>query len=131
MCVHFRNQLHYTWMFVCWLGVALIVLLSLTPQPPPIPSEQGDKVGHLLAYGVLTCWWMQLFVGARQRYVIAAAFVVLGIALEFMQGSTTFRFFSYADMGANVLGVVFGWLAAPPRLPNAYECMRRLGGPKI
>ena len=44
----------------------------------------------------------------------------MGSALEFAQGLTGYRFLSFADMAANTVGVVVGWLAAPPRLPNAF-----------
>jgi hypothetical protein len=64
---------------------------------------------------------MHLFVFAGQRMRIAAGFVALGIALEFVQGWTGFRFFSYADMAADAAGVMLGWLAAPPRLPSLLQ----------
>ncbi|MFZ0788942.1 MAG: hypothetical protein WAM94_04890 [Chromatiaceae bacterium] len=49
----------------------------------------------------------------------SALLVAMGSALEFAQGLTGYRFLSFADMAANTVGVVLGWLAAPPRLRNA------------
>jgi VanZ family protein len=106
---------------VACLGVVLLVVLSVMPQPPELPLEQGDKLGHVAAYAALTLWWMQLFLLPRQRYQIAAAFIVLGVLLEWVQGWTGLRSFSYADMAADTLGVALGWLAAPPRLPSMLE----------
>ena len=50
--------------------------------------------------------------------MLAAAFVAMGIALEFIQGWTGYRDFEVADMLADAAGVAAGWALAPPRLPN-------------
>jgi hypothetical protein len=40
--------------------VVFVIWLSLTPQPIEIPVEQGDKLGHIAAYGTLMVWFAQL-----------------------------------------------------------------------
>jgi VanZ family protein len=92
--------------------------LSLTPRPPEIDIEQGDKLGHLLAYGTLMLWFAQHRLATQQRLRTALGLVALGVALEFVQRWTGYRTYSYADMAANTAGVLLGWLLAPPRLPN-------------
>ena len=107
------------WRMAGWLQVLAIVFLSLTPAPPHLGDlEFGDKIGHLAAYGLTTLWIVQLHAGLRQRVWLALGMVALGIAMEFAQRATGYRTFEVADMVADAMGVLLGWLAAPPRLPN-------------
>jgi hypothetical protein len=102
------------------LGYALIVaiiVLSLIPRPPESGFEHADKLHHLLAYGVLMGWFAQLFDGATRR-TWALRFVLLGLGLEFAQGLTGYRMFSWLDFAADSLGVAIGWGLAPPRVPD-------------
>ena len=92
-----------------WGLVAAIVWLSLTPQPPEIDFEAGDKLGHLAAYGILMLWFCVLYRRARVRAAYAIGFVALGIALEFLQESTGYRTFEALDIAANAGGVLLGW----------------------
>lgn len=97
--------------------VAAIVWVSLTPSPPELDFEQGDKVGHLASYGFLMFWFAQLYAG-HARIAYAAGFIAMGGALELVQGQLGFRSFDGLDMAANGLGVLLGWAAAGlfPRL---------------
>ncbi len=92
-----------------WLYAAAIVFLSLTPNPPELDLDQGDKLGHLLSYGVLSLWFCLLYRRWQARLGFAALWVAMGIALEFAQGATGYRTFEFADMAANSLGVLLGW----------------------
>lgn len=89
--------------------VALVVFLSLTNLSQMPTTTLGDKVDHLLAYGVLMGWFGQLFIGWRSRFIVAAALVALGVAMEFLQGLTGYRYFEWLDACANVLGVLLGF----------------------
>ena len=89
--------------------VAGIVWLSLTPSPPKVDFEHSDKVGHLLAYSSLMFWFAQLYVARKARLAYAAGFAAMGVALEFIQGSTGYRDFEAYDMLANGTGVILGW----------------------
>ena len=95
-----------------WGLVGAIVWLSLTPHPPQIDVDQGDKLGHLLAYGGLMYWFALLYVPTRIRALYAAGFIAMGIAIEFVQGWTGYRSFEVADMVADALGVFAGWALA-------------------
>ena len=46
-------------------------------------------------------------------------FVLLGAALEVMQGMGGVRYFEYADMLANTCGVLFAWFITKGRLKNS------------
>jgi VanZ family protein len=89
--------------------VAAIVWLSLTPAPPRVDLESGDKLGHLAGYGLLMFWFARLY---ARRIPWAAGFIAMGISLEFVQGSLGYRSFEHYDMLANSAGVLLGWGAA-------------------
>ena len=92
-----------------WLWAAAIVFLSLTPSPPDTGVEHGDKIGHLLAYGLLMFWFCFLYRIRYTRLAYGIGWIALGITLEFAQGATGYRSFEVADMAANSLGVLLGW----------------------
>jgi VanZ family protein len=106
------------WKLGGWLGIALTLVVSLMP---PVLNESGrhtDKLVHLAGYAVLMFWWAQLVVERRWR--LAVAVVVLGIAIELLQGLTPNRQPDVLDALANSSGVLIGWLAARllPNLPG-------------
>jgi VanZ family protein len=111
---------------VGWIGVGLAIYYSLTPRPPDLGIEQGDKLQHLLGYGCLMLWWSQVCLALPQRVRVALLLLALSVGLEFAQKLTDARTFSYADMAANALGILLGWLLAPPRLPNFFTFGGRL-----
>ena len=97
------------WLTLGWGIVAAIVWLSLTPRPPTLPLEQGDKLGHLLGYGVLMLWFGQLYAAERTRLAYALGFATMGVALELAQKLLGYRTYDAFDMVANALGVALGW----------------------
>jgi VanZ family protein len=82
------------------------------PQPPQISVEQGDKLGHFAAYGLLMSVFCLSYDQWRTRLGYAAGFIAMGIALEFLQGLTDYRTFDPLDMLANAAGVLLGLGAA-------------------
>ena len=99
------------WLVGGLLLVGLVVYLSLTPHPPqPLSFPQSDKLEHGFAYASLSLWFCQLFLQARSRIVVVAALVALGVLLEILQGMSGYRYFEYADMLANSVGVLAGFL---------------------
>jgi VanZ family protein len=114
------------WVATGWLLVSSVIYLSLTPAPPSVDLPEGDKLEHVLAYGVLMFWFAQIYYRTRSRLLFALGFVLLGIALEFLQSFTETRQFEIADMIADAAGVVLGWLVAPPRTANSLRMIERL-----
>ncbi len=53
------------WKAAGWLLVLAIITLSLTPSPPHLNLEQGDKLGHFAAYGLVTLWLAQPYTALR------------------------------------------------------------------
>ncbi len=105
-----------------WLLVAAVCWFSLTPSPVDSGIDNGDKLGHLLAYLVLMSWWGQLDPRSNRLLLI---FVFMGVALEGLQSLTPNREPSGLDMVANAAGALLGWLATRA-WPN---WLARLGRP--
>lgn len=118
-------RLRRGWVAIGWALVAVVIYFSVTPRPPEVPLDEGDKLGHLFAYGTLMLWFGQLH-AQRRRWITVAALVGLGIALEYVQRWTGYRSFDVWDMAANAAGVLLGLAAAPPRLPNFLVAAERL-----
>ena len=111
-------MIHRLWWIAGLLGIAITLIVSLMPPALDSSSGHADKFVHLLGYSVLTFWWAQLI--TRQRWKLAAAVVLFGIAIEGLQGLTPSRQPDPLDALANSSGVLLGWLAACllPNLPQ-------------
>ena len=96
-----------------WVLILLVVYLSLSPEPPElIEFQQGDKLGHLVAYLSLMLWFANIYPGRNQQISLTAAFLAMGAILESLQALIGHRTFQYSDMVANGVGVFLGWLLA-------------------
>lgn len=91
-----------------WLWAAAIVWLSLTPSPPDLGIEGGDKLGHVAAYALLMAWFGWLHPSRAARLAYGALWLGMGVALEFAQAATGYRSFELADMAADAVGVAVG-----------------------
>ena len=99
------------WLGIWMFGWLLCIVLSLTPSVPiPAGVPEGDKIGHMLAYGVLSMWAVMIFRSRKQWLRSAIALLALGIAMEIAQGAlTTYRtadpYDALADLGGILLGL--------------------------
>lgn len=114
------KTLRSLWLSAGLFLVALVIHLSLTPDPVTVPVDQGDKYSHVLAYLVLMLWFAQIYESGIARIRLAASLMLLGVALEFAQRWTGVRSFEVLDMAAGIAGVFTGWAMAPPRMPSGY-----------
>ena len=99
-----------TWAF----GWLLCVVLSLVDPPQlGVDVPDSDKVGHFLAYALLSAWSVWIFASRRSHLLSAIALVLLGIAMEFAQGALTDdRMMDVRDAWADTIGVLIGQLFA-------------------
>ena len=98
------------WLGIWVFGWVLCIVLSLGP-PPPIPAAvpDGDKIGHTLAYAVLSAWAVMIFRTRTAWLRSAVALMALGIAIEFAQGALTAnRMADPYDALADALGILLG-----------------------
>ena len=101
------------WLTAGGVIVALILYLSLTPQPPePLTFDNADKLEHAFAYASLSFWFCLLYRSPLQRIAVIAASIGLGVAVEYVQGWTGYRNFDVMDMLADGVGALAGWLLA-------------------
>jgi len=105
-----RLKFKKTWQGLGWVMVAVVVWLSLTPQPPPAPAFLvWDKAQHFVAYGGLMAWYAMSF-ACHWRW--PAFLIGLGVGMEILQGLGGVRTFDLLDMVANTLGVCLGLVLA-------------------
>jgi VanZ family protein len=104
------------WLAAGWLMVALVIWLSVTPNPPPPGVVYGFDAAHAAAYATLMFWFAQLYAATPVRVALAIAFVALGVGLEIAQGFLPNREMNFADMRDNSAGVAIGWLLAATAL---------------
>ncbi|NOZ52889.1 MAG: VanZ family protein [Gammaproteobacteria bacterium] len=103
--VHFKF-----WMLVGLTLIIVVVYLSLMSMPVAMPAIKiGDKLSHLLAYGVLMAWFGQLYPSRLPQFLWFVGFCLMGVGLEILQGLGGNRYFEYADMLANTAGAALGW----------------------
>ena len=106
--------------------ISSIIYLSLTASfPPYLLIEKDLKLNHILAYAVLMSFFAQILLSRRMVWFFAMLFVVMGIVLEYLQGMTGYRTFSYYDMCADALGVSVGLLISKTPLKNSVEYVDR------
>ena len=108
------------WLACGWAGVAVTLALSLMPPTLGNDESQLDKLVHLFGYTVLMYWWAQVVI--YQRGKLAIAVILLGVAIEGLQGLTPDRLPDVLDALANAAGVLLGWIVAR-HTPNLIECL--------
>lgn len=98
-----------------WLGIWIfgwllcVVLSVITPPDVSLDVENSDKIGHFLAYGILSAWAVMIFQSKSLWWKSSAALICLGIAMEFAQGYlTSNRMMDWHDALANAMGVGLG-----------------------
>lgn len=86
-----------------------ITVLSLLPPRSAPDMHTNDKVGHFIAYAVLSLnfgLWIN-HIKAHAKYLILL--ISYGALMEFLQGFVPGRDQSFLDMLANASGVIIGF----------------------
>jgi len=117
----------FLWLAIGYALVMLVVFLSLTSDPVELELafQNQDKFFHALAYFGLMAWFAQIYHDKFQRNMIALVFIFMGVTLEYIQGFDPNRYFEYADMVANSVGVALGFVVA---LTGAKNILVRVEG---
>lgn len=101
-----RNRVIF--LLLGWLIIVVVCLLSLLPLSLPQGGVSGsDKVGHYLAYFIMTYWFLHLY---KKPLYVMLAFILMGVVIEWLQLLTGYRFFEIADIIANTAGILSAWL---------------------
>ena len=99
--------------------VALVIYGSLATGAPTMGITVSDKILHLGAYGILGTYFSGL-VTNRALWVVLVLFMLMSIALEFLQGAGGQREFEVYDMVFNGLGLMLALVAS--KLGMRYWC---------
>jgi len=97
------------WRLAFFVSLVTVLVLSLLPTGPEVLTTGWDKTNHLVAFAVLAllgCW---SFPG-RARATLPALLAYGGL-IELLQSLTAYRFAEWADLLADGIGIVLGWLA--------------------
>ena len=97
----------HLWLAVGWLLVIGVTVGSLLPGPviQEITPPLNDKIEHFSAYFALMVWFAGLYPRAK-HLALAGALLLLGIALDVLQGTfTTTRTFDLLDIAADAVGI--------------------------
>ena len=107
------------WMGLSWLGVAIVLMLSLLPLAVPAQLEDWntDKLVHMTMYASLMLSFSRAY-ARRQWLAIAIALGSLGLGIECVQSLTPNRSASLLDEIANLAGISI-MLALLQRAPVA------------
>ncbi|MFK8011207.1 MAG: VanZ family protein [Marinicellaceae bacterium] len=98
-------------LLIGWLLIIAVVFLSLAPINNAIPNVQnGDKIGHFIAYFTLMTWFSWLYPKPLIRNIYAIGFILLGGLMELMQSMTAHRMGDIEDFHVNTIGVICGFV---------------------
>lgn len=111
---HIKNLLKVSSLIIAitiTIGIAVLSLLKIEKQSP-IGISNIDKLGHAIAYCVLTFSWLMALANNKKQKIIIVIFCFLfGIIIEVLQQTiTTYRTAELADIFANGVGVVIALL---------------------
>ncbi len=126
--MHQRDSLKFPtlWVSVGLLMLAVVILVSLVPNPPEFARLRGhDKIGHFAAFILVTFWFGQIYTSNCARRTMAGALILVGIGMECVQQLGGYRSFEYADMGANAAGVLCALLLAQTPLHRCLAVVKR------
>ena len=98
-----------------WIRTSLVIViiaisyLSLKSPSASIQIDINDKIGHLIAYCVLTVNAGLLFSRKKWWIVVLCAFAMSAI-MEYLQSFVPGRFTDWKDLVANGTGALLGWV---------------------
>ena len=87
------------WLKIGYLLVICVIVLTLIPDPyytlgiDDLFENLSDKAQHLFAYVMLMGWFAQIYHSKKSHLVLAVSFILMGVALEFLQGLSQTRMF--------------------------------------
>jgi di/tricarboxylate transporter len=115
---HLRRE--KLWVAIGLAFVALVIFLSVAPDPVRAPTVDDFKTGHILAYAWCMLYFAQVWRDLSHRLAIALSLIVLGIGLEFVQDLLPWhRDFAVSDMVDDAIGVGIGFALGYTPLGNA------------
>lgn len=102
---------------IVFLYTTSIIVVSIIPIPNlPLPKFnllQPDKLFHFIVYFVMFLGWKESKIFKKDRFYLKCLTIVflVGLFIELLQGTNFIkRYFEFADLLANSLGIFFSYL---------------------
>ena len=94
------------WRALAWLGVLVVLALSLLSVPVPAPLDfwNADKLVHMSMYASLMLCFSRAY-GRQHWLYIALTLGLMGLGVEYLQSLTPDRTASWQDEMANLSGI--------------------------
>ena len=99
-------SLHACWKPAFWSCAVAVLVLSLLPATPELPTTGWDKSNHFLGFCVLAVLGLQAY-PARLIHVVTGL-LIYGGAIELLQSLTSYRLGDWLDWLADAIGVMIG-----------------------
>lgn len=90
-----------------WLCAFAVLVLSLAPTSPELPTTGWDKSNHFVGFAMLAVLGLPAYL--RYRWVVLIGLVLYGGLIEVLQSHTTYRLGEWSDLLADAIGVVGGY----------------------
>ncbi len=114
------------WLFIGLCLLAVLAVASLLPVQLDRGSFRGeDKLLHLLAYGAVTAWFLQIFHRPRAALAWVAAIFTLSLGMEVLQHWFPPRSPDPRDLLANTLGIGGALLLSLTPLRHTLQWLER------
>lgn len=95
------------WPSAFWSCAIAVLVLSLVPTAPELPTTGWDKSNHFLGFFVLALLGLLAYEASRGKLFFGL--LAFGGLIEVLQSLTTYRLAEWADLGADGLGVLAGF----------------------
>lgn len=95
------------WRWCFWICLLAVLVLSVMPPSPYMPTTGWDKTNHLLAFAVLALLGYRAYLG--RSALVLALLLAYGGLIELLQLLTPDRFAELADLLADGVGLCLGW----------------------
>jgi len=118
----FKKDLKFQriWSSIAFMNIGIIIIMSIIPGPEDMPEIFGlDKVLHIFAYSFSMFWCNMCYREGKYLILFSTGLILMGVALETVQGLIGYRTMSIYDMVANGIGVFLGVILARTRLSMA------------
>jgi VanZ family protein len=103
-----RSAMLLRWVF--WACVLALLVLSLMPPVPQMPSTGWDKSNHALGFAALMLLGRWAY--PDRTAAMPAGLLGYGALIEVLQSLTPYRMAEWADLFADGLGLLAGWAVA-------------------
>ena len=98
------------WRWALGTCMLLILVLSLLPPSPQMPTTGWDKSNHVLAFALLA--FLSERCRPRHNLVALAGLLAYGGLIEVLQSLTPYRTGDFADLLADAIGLATGAVLA-------------------